>query len=142
MQAGRRRARRQAVVILYQQDLLGLSAPGAMRRVRDVEISDYARRLVLGVAAERETIESAVGAHLAGWSWERLGVLERSILKVAAYELMRETEVPVAVIIDQAVELAKRFCSAEAGALVNGILGAMASVRGPSGDGEETKGEQ
>ncbi len=80
-----------------------------------------------------------VGAHLAGWSWERLGVLERSILKVAAYELMHETDVPVAVIIDQAVELAKRFCSAEAGALVNGILGAMASVRGPSGDCDETK---
>lgn len=142
MPAGRRSARRQAVVILYQQDLLGLSAPGAMTRMQDVEISDYARRLVLGVAAERETIESVVGAHLAGWSWERLGVLERSILKVAAYELLRETEVPVAVIIDQAVELAKRFCSAEAGALVNGILGAMASVRSPSGNGDETKEDE
>jgi N utilization substance protein B len=138
---GRRSARRQAVIILYQQDLLGLSAPGALIRAQDVGIFDYARRLVLGVAAERETIECVVGAHLAGWSWERLGVLERSILKVAAYELMRETEVPVAVIIDQAVELAKRFCSAEAGALVNGILGAMASLRGPSGDGDEIKEE-
>jgi N utilization substance protein B len=137
--AGRRSARRQAVVLLYQQDLLGLTAPDAIGRMQDVEISDYARRLVLGVAAERETIEGAVGAHLAGWSWERLGVLERSILKVAAYELMRETDVPVAVIIDQAVELAKRFCSAEAGALVNGILGAMALVRRPSGGGDETK---
>jgi N utilization substance protein B len=140
--AGRRSARRQAVVILYQQDLLGLSAPGAINRVQDVEICDYARRLVLGVAAERATIESTVSAHLAGWSWERLGVLERSILRVAAYELMRETEVPVAVIIDQAVELAKRFCSPEAGALVNGILGAMATVREPSTDGNETEEEQ
>jgi N utilization substance protein B len=140
--AGRRSARRQAVVIIYQQDLLGLSAPGAMNRVQDVQICDYARRLVLGVAAEQETIESAVGGHLAGWSWERLGVLERSILKVAAYELMRETEVPVAVIIDQAVELAKRFCSPEAGALVNGILGAMAPLRGPSIDGDETEEQQ
>lgn len=142
MPPGRRSARRQAVVILYQQDLLGLSASRALTRAQDLEISDYARRLVLGVAAERATIESLVGAHLAGWTWERLGVLERSILKVAAYELIRETEVPVAVIIDQAVELAKRFCSAEAGALVNGILGAMAALRGSSGGGDETKEEQ
>lgn len=142
MPAGRRGARRQAVVILYQQDLLGLSAPDAMNRVQDEQISDYTRRLVLGVAAERETIERVVGTHLAGWSWERLGVLERSILKVAAYELMRETEVPVAVVIDQAVELAKRFCSAEAGALVNGILGAMASVRGSSGESVDAKDDQ
>jgi N utilization substance protein B len=142
VQAGRRSARRQAVVILYQQDLLGLSAPDAIGRVQDAEISEYARRLVLGAAAERKTIESAVGAHLAGWSWERLGVLERSILRVAAYELIWEPEVPVAVIIDQAVELAKRFCSAEAGALVNGILGALASVRDVSGDGAVPKEDQ
>ena len=130
------------MIILYQQDLLGLSAPAALNRVQDMEIPDYARRLVVGVAADRETIERTVGDHLAGWSWERLGVLERSILKVAAYELMRETDVPVAVIIDQAVELAKRFCSPEAGSLVNGILGAMASVREIAGDSAESKETQ
>ncbi len=97
--------------------------------------------MVLGAAAELEAIESAVGMHLAGWTWERLGVLERSILKVAAYELMWEPEIPVAVIIDQAVELAKRFCSAEAGSLVNGILGALASVRDVSSDAAVDKEE-
>jgi N utilization substance protein B len=133
--AGRRNARRQAVFILYQQDLLALSAPAALFRLQDVEVSDYARRLVLGVAAERDTIQSEVEANLTGWSWDRLGVLERSILRVAVYELMCESQVPTAVIIDQAVELAKRFCSAEAGALVNGILGAIATLReGPHED--------
>jgi N utilization substance protein B len=137
--AGRRNARRQAVFILYQQDLLALSAPAAIYRIQDLEVSDYARRLVLGAAAERETIRSTVEANLAGWSWERLGVLERSILRVAVYELMREAEVPTPVIIDQAVELAKRFCSPEAGALVNGILGTMAKLREGSPDGVQTE---
>ena len=71
-------------------------------------------------------IDCLVEQHLEGWTLARLGVLERAILRVAAYELLEESEVPVAVVVDEAVGLAKRFCSAEAGSLVNGVLGAIA----------------
>ncbi len=126
MAAGRRSARRQAVFILYQQDLLELTPGAALRRVDDAGVDPYARGLVLGVAGELEAIDAVLQQHVAGWSLERLGTLERSILRLATYELLWEAGVPEAVVIDEAVELAKRFCSDEAGALVNGILGSIA----------------
>lgn len=137
MSAGRRSARRQAVFILYQQDLLKLGAEGGLRRFEDGEVTDYARQIVLGAEAERERIDTALGQHVTGWTVERLGVLERSILRVAAYELLAEADVPDAVVIDEAVTLAKRFCSAEAGALVNGILGSLAAAIRPGTYGSD-----
>jgi transcription antitermination protein NusB len=127
---GRRSTRRQAVFILYQQDLLGLSAEAALGRVESEELGEYARALVLGVAENREEVDGLLAEHVTGWSLDRLGVLERAILRVAVYELLRQSEVPKAVVIDQAVGLAKRFCSEEAGALVNGILGSVAAACG------------
>jgi N utilization substance protein B len=124
--AGRRSARRQAVFILYQQDLLELTPGAALRRVDDAGVDPYARGLVLGVAQYLEAIDAILQQHVAGWSLERLGTLERSVLRLATYELLWEAGVPEAVVIDEAVELAKRFCSDEAGALVNGILGSIA----------------
>jgi transcription antitermination protein NusB len=139
--SGRRSARRQAVFILYQQDLLRLSAEAALERAGEEQVDGYARAVVQGVAADSDSIETLLSSHLAGWSLDRLGVLERAILRVAAFELLRRPDVPEAVVIDQAVELAKRFCSAEAGALVNGILGSMARVRGENG-GRSGEAEQ
>lgn len=136
MSQGRRAARRQAVFLLYQQDLLGLSLADAFGRLNDEEIAAYARELATGVNRERATIDELLGQHMAGWSIGRLGVLERAILRSAVYELRWEPEVPAAVAIDEAVVLAKRFCSAEAGALVNGVLGAVAgsdATRDPGG---------
>lgn len=126
MTAGRRSARRQAVFFLYRQDLLGRDWESVGKGGRDEDIEPYSRDLVLGVAQERTAVDAALHAHVAGWTLERLGVLERAILRLATYELLWEAEVPEAVAIDEAVELAKRFCSDEAAALVNGVLGALA----------------
>ena len=92
------------------------------------EVNDYACGIVKGVDEQKGQIDSLLDENLSGWSIERVGPLERAILRVAAYELIAEDDVPVAVAIDQAVGLAKRFCSAEAGALVNGVLGGLASA--------------
>lgn len=127
MSSGRRAARRQAVFILYQQDLLGLTSGAAIGRLEEERIDPYARHLVLGANKEREEIDRMLDEHVARWPLERLGVLERAILRCAAFELSWEHDVPEAVAIDEAVSLAKRFCSAEAGALVNGVLGSLAA---------------
>jgi N utilization substance protein B len=124
--SGRRSARRQAVFVLYQQDLLGLTLEAAIERAGDDKVDPYARRLLIGVSEQRQNIDEVLGEHITGWSLERLGMLERAILRSAVYELLWEPEVPEAVAIDEAVVLAKRFCSVEAGALVNGVLGAVA----------------
>lgn len=128
MATGRRAARRQAVIVLYQQDLLSLDAEGALARADDPKPDGYAAGLVRGVAEHRLEIDDVLGKHVEGWTLQRLGVLERAILRLAAYELIWEPGVPSAVVIDEAVESAKRFCSDEAGALVNGVLGSLAKT--------------
>jgi transcription antitermination protein NusB len=126
MPTGRRSARRQAVFVLYQQDLLGLTADGALARAGDTGAEEYTAQLVHGVAGHRAEIDEILEGHVEGWSLQRLGVLERAILRVAAYELLWEADVPPAVVIDEAVGSAKRFCSDEAGSLINGVLGSLA----------------
>ena len=111
--------------VLYQQDLLNLGTPEALDRLVDEGMDEYASRIVSGVEAERSRVDALIQKHLEGWTLERLGVLERAILRVASYELLREEEVPVAVVVAEAVGLAKRFCSVEAGSLVNGVLGGL-----------------
>lgn len=130
MPAGRRSARRQAVFVLYQQDLLHLTRENALTRAGGPEVDEYTAQLVRGVGEHREEIDDVLGKHLEGWSLQRLGVLERAILRLAAFELLWEPELPSAVAIDEAVGAAKRFCSDEAGSLINGVLGSLAgSVR-------------
>jgi N utilization substance protein B len=128
MTTGRRSARRQAVVVLYQQDLLRLGTEEALARSTETTPDDYAVKLVRGVGQYRDEIDDVLGRNVEGWSLQRLGVLERAILRLATYELLREPVVPSAVVIDEAVESAKRFCSDEAGSLVNGVLGAVAGT--------------
>ena len=135
MSSGRRTARRDAVFMLYQQDLLGITPEAALGHHEDADLDEYASTLVMGVARNREEIDAILGEHVSGWSVARLGVLERSILRLATYELLWMPEVPAAVAIDEAVALAKRFCSDEAGALVNGVLGSIVSLQ----DARETK---
>jgi N utilization substance protein B len=136
---GRRSARRKAVFILYQQDLLGLSPEAALRRTGDPELDGYTSELFLGVAQHRAEIDGLLERHVEGWSLQRLGVLERAILRVAAYELLWEKEVPAAVVIDEAVGSAKRFCSDEASSLVNGVLGALSDATRSEPGGESQR---
>lgn len=125
MSKGRRNARRQAVFLMYQQDLLGLTPQAALSRVPEAELPPYTRELVLGIATKRAFIDRILESRLESWSLDRLGILERSILRVAAYELLWRADIPSAVAINEAVEIAKRFCGEEAGALVNGVLGRL-----------------
>lgn len=140
MASGRRSARRQAVFVLYQQDLLKLTPEAALQRLQATEVDEYALVLVMGVARERSKIDAILQEHVSGWSVDRLGVLERSILRLAAFELLWRPDVPAAVAIDEAVALTKRFCSDEAGALVNGVLGSLIAAKDKRAD--ETLGTQ
>ena len=115
--------------VLYQQDLLGLSVEAALQRVGEDRLAGYAAHLAMGVDREKPTIDKTLADHVVGWDLDRLGVLERAILRTAAFELLREPDVPEAVAIDEAVALAKRFCSSEAGALINGVLGSVARAK-------------
>jgi N utilization substance protein B len=117
----RREARRAAVFMLFQWDLTG----EPLGSTYEGEIDDYARETAAAVADRAAELDRRIDEATEDWPADRLGALERNILRVGIYELERG-EVPVEVAIDEAIRLAKRYASDEAGRLVNGILGRVA----------------
>ena len=114
----RRQARRQALFLLYQWDLSGTEIGSQFAD----EIDPWARELVEEAAAHAAELDVRITAASEGWTADRLGVVERSALRVAICELDRG-EVPVEVAIDEAVAFTKRYASDDGARLVNGILG-------------------
>jgi N utilization substance protein B len=116
--SGRRAARRQALFLLYQWDLTGQP----LASLFEGDVDEFARTLAEEVSARAPDLDRRITAASRDWTADRLGAIERNVLRMAIRELDRR-EVPAEVAIDEAVELAKRFASPEAAALVNGILG-------------------
>jgi N utilization substance protein B len=114
----RRAARRSALFALYKWDLTG-------KRELDADADEYTRRTVDAVQAEAVDLDARITASAEGWTADRLGVVERNVLRIAIHEL-DEGDVPLEVAIDEAVTLAKRYASEDAGRLVNGILARVA----------------
>jgi N utilization substance protein B len=114
----RKGARRDALFVLYQWDVTGKP----LASLHEGELDPYSVELIEGVVAECAALDSRINEASSDWSADRLGALERNILRIALWELDRD-EVPLGAAIDEAVSLAKRYSSEEAGRLVNGILG-------------------
>jgi transcription antitermination protein NusB len=116
--SGRRAARRTALVLLYQWDVTGQE----LAALFEGEIDPSARAVAEGVIEGHEELDRRITDASDEWTADRLGALERNILRMAIREL-DEGETPVEVAINEAVALAKRYSSEDAGRLVNGILG-------------------
>src|SRR5919108_1003505 len=116
--AGRRAARRTALILLYQWDVTGRP----LTSLYEGEIDPYAREVAEAVAARADHLDARITEASDEWPASRLGALERNILRIALHEL-EHGEVPAEVALNEAVALAKRYASDEAGKLVNGILG-------------------
>ncbi len=93
---------------------------------REEEVWDYVNVLAKGVISNIKEIDSIIEKYTVGWKPERMGTVERNILRIAIWEGMIAKLVPVAVAIDEAVEIAKRFGGPESGRFVNGVLGRIA----------------
>lgn len=124
MTAGRRRARRTAFFLLYQWDVTAQP----LGSLYEGEIDPYAREVAEAVAARAEELDAAITAAATDWPAERLGAVERNVLRIALYEL-DEGLVPTEVAIDEAIRLAKRYATEEAAKLINGILGRIVRDR-------------
>jgi transcription antitermination protein NusB len=137
----RTKARECAFQMLYQWDLTREPmdrVAGLFWQVRTStpETRDMAERLARGGQAEVERLDEAISAASTNWRFERIAAVDRNILRIAAYELMKEPQTPSKVIIDEAVEMAKRFGEADSPPFINGVLDAvMRKVRGPGGEG-------
>ena len=120
----RRAARRTALFLLYQWDLTGQP----LAALYEGEIDDFARETAEAVAARARGLDELITETAEGWTADRLGLVERNVLRIAIHEL--ETgSVPPEVAMNEAVALAKRYASEDAGRLVNGILGRIARER-------------
>lgn len=115
---GRRAARRTALELLYQWDLTGQP----LASLHEGDVDPFALELAEGVAARADELDERIGDVSSEWPVDRLGVVERNVVRIGLFELERG-EVPVEVALDEAVSLAKRYSGEEAGRLVNGILG-------------------
>src|SRR2546421_13096408 len=120
--------RRAAVVALYQRDVTRRPIDELVGR----EATAFTHELVEGVEANREELDQLIEAHAEGWALDRIAPLERSILRVALFELLHRDDVPDEVAIDEAVEAAKDLCGAGAPAFINGILGTVHRERAAS----------
>lgn len=114
----RREARRAAVFILFQSDVTGQP----LGSLYDGDVDAYTERLAQAVSEHADALDARITAASDDWTSDRLGAVERNVLRVALEEL-DEREVPVEVVLDEAVGLAKRYASEDAARLVNGILG-------------------
>lgn len=92
----------------------------------------YAREIVDGVTDHREEIDELIMSYAQGWTIERMPNVDRALLRVAAWEILFNDEVPAAVAIDQAVELAKDYSTDDSSRFVNGVLGRIAEYAGAS----------
>jgi len=133
--ARRRESRRRAVLILYQADATGRDPTEVLAERAELgeRITDFTRELVEGVARHRPDLDRTLGAHAEGWTVERMASVDRSLLRLASYEILHREDVPAAVAIDEAVAAAKELSTEDSGRFVNGVLGRIARNHAEAG---------
>ena len=130
--ARRSEQRRAAVFALYQHDLTGRALDELFER----GAAPFTRALAHATSDHAEELDEHIGRHATGWSVSRIAPLERAIMRVALLEMLHadllegERPIPPEGAIDEAVEIAKEYCGADAPRFINGILGAIVRERG------------
>ncbi|WP_026906650.1 transcription antitermination factor NusB [Paucisalibacillus globulus] len=119
----RHEAREKAFQILFQLDLLEEDMGQTIQdRLTEVKQDEFLHQIVNGVVKEKETIDQTISANLENWSLQRLPAVEKTILRIAAFEILYVTDIPENVSINEAIELAKRYGDEKSGKFVNGVL--------------------
>jgi len=130
--SARSKARKRALDVLFEADAKGVPVPTVLaetvrRRAADGEpaLNAYTLELVEGIVANQSAVDAALTSSLTDWSLERLPAVDREVLRLGAYEILFSEDVPDAVAIDEAVELARSLSTEESPVFVNGVLGAL-----------------
>ncbi len=121
----RRAARERVLELAYEGEQRGMSADQLLADL-PVEPDEYACRVLAGIDAHREEIDAVIRKYSENWALERMPVLDRALLRIGTYELGWVPEVPTAVAITEAVELAKEYSTKDSGRFVNGLLARIA----------------
>jgi len=118
-------ARERALYLLYEAHSKGIE-PAATIELQVVEPDRLTQELVLGVGRTLATLDEHIAAKAKGWSLSRMPVLDLNVMRLGVFELLERPDVPTAVVLNEAVELAKRFSTDDSGRFVNGVLAAVA----------------
>jgi N utilization substance protein B len=127
----RRKAREIALQTLYAEEVSGADWRAVFhdnveRRKPSDEVIEYAMRLVVSVIDGKADLDCRIREHLENWALERVSVVDRTILRIALAEFLHCPEVPTNVILNEAIEIAQKFSTADAGRFVNGVLDSLA----------------
>lgn len=131
----RSKYRKRALDVLFESELRGTGLGGTLagrRETNDPPISEYTVTLVEGVVAEQESIDALIVENARGWSLQRMPGVDRNLLRIAVYEILHVDDVPDAVAVSEAVNLAKELSTDDSGSFVNGVLGRILQLRTPS----------
>lgn len=124
----RTKSRENALKILYAIDITGDEPKECIDKFwkndeeSDLEVKRFANSLVLGTSNKRKEIDKMISERATNWQMERMAVIDRNILRLAAYELLYVEEIPPKVTINEAIDIAKRYGDSESGKFVNGVL--------------------
>jgi N utilization substance protein B len=123
----RRKARELALQMLYEHDVSGTEPQEMFRRSDELKgapegMQDFTRRLVSGTLSHRKDLDDIISRQAAHWRLSRMPVVDRNILRLALFELLHEPDTPRPVVIDEALEIAKRFSTPKSSQFINGIL--------------------
>jgi transcription antitermination protein NusB len=136
----RRKARHQALHILYQREISGERIGEILGRrgwsEEDGEPTEFSRELLAGVEAHQTTIDETIESISENWVLSRMPIVDRNILRIAAYEILFAEDIPDSVSINEAVEMAKVYGGEDSSKFVNGILGRLAEEHGHGEKGE------
>ena len=118
-------ARERALILLYEAESKSM-APTDVAEAQVLPLDELTLMLIVGVETNGRDIDDLIATHAKGWTLQRMPTIDRNVLRIGIFELMGRPDVPIAVVIDEAVELAKRFSTDDSGRFVNGVLSAIA----------------
>jgi len=125
-------ARERAMLLFYEADTK--QVPGAeIVAAQVLPIDSLTQLLVDGTAEHRDEVDAVIAANARGWTLKRMPAIDLTVLRIAGFELFHRPDVPIAVVLDEAVELAKRFSTDDSGRFVNGVLASVAKIARPPG---------
>jgi transcription antitermination protein NusB len=135
--AARNKARKRAFQIIFEADQRDSTPTAVMRDwirhagtdERQPPVSEYTMQLIEGYSENAERIDELISTYSVGWTLDRMPVVDRCILRLAAYELIWSEEVPEAVVIDEALDIAREFSTDESPPFINGLLGRLKDLK-------------
>jgi N utilization substance protein B len=134
--SARSKARKAALDLLFEADIRGTNALETLV-VRDVveegpdarPIRDYTRELIVGISEHYRKIDELITTYAQGWDMDRLPAVDRNILRLGIYEILWGEQIPDAVAIDEALDLARELSTDDSAGFIHGVLGRIASIK-------------